>query len=263
MTDAEGGEDEPLWPVSQLLASLAAREGAVPERGFAVVSTTGAMNPPHRGHMQLLHQAKARLELEGFTVLAAWMSPSHDAYVQPKAKSLGTPGLSSDFRLEIAKRIAAGDELVAVGAWEAKQPGGWPDYPEVVVALQKALEQVDKLQDFPLTTFYACGTDHAGKCGLYRGLDVDATGVVVIPRTGETPRPESAQHLVFVAEPSAGDVAAISSTKIRTALAQGDFETVAACMSQDAARFLMRPTAAEFSRFEAEYQKIGITEAVA
>merc|ERR1712008_303170 len=97
-------------------------------------------NPPHRGHLQLLHQAKARLEAEGFTALAAWMSPSHDGYVQPKAKSLSTPGLSSEFRLEIARRIASGDDLVAVGAWEANQPGGWPDYPEVVIALQEVLE---------------------------------------------------------------------------------------------------------------------------
>merc|ERR1712008_458214 len=113
-------------------------------------------NPPHRGHLQLLHQAKARLEAEGFTVLAAWMSPSHDGYVQPKAKSLGTPGLSSDFRLETARRIAEGDGFVAVGAWEAKKPGRWPDFPDVVVALQEALEQVAPLNGIPVTTFYAC-----------------------------------------------------------------------------------------------------------
>lgn len=33
-----------------------------------VVLTTGAMNPPHKGHAQLLHQAKERLEAAGFQV---------------------------------------------------------------------------------------------------------------------------------------------------------------------------------------------------
>jgi len=253
-----------LWPVSTLLASLATCGGAPPDRGFAVVVTTGAMNPPHQGHLQMLHQAKARLEAEGFAVLAGWMSPSHDGYVQPKAKSLGTPGLSSDFRLAIAEQVVAADEFVAVGAWEAKYKGRWPDFPDVVVALQESLEQVDSLTDIPVTTFYACGTDHAEKCGLYSGLGADGgRGVVVVPRTGETPRQEKSENLVFVAAPAAGDVAAISSTKIRAAVAQGDFETVAACMSLGAARFLLRPTAANFSSFEADYKKIGVTGAMA
>lgn len=31
-----------------------------------VLLTTGAMNPPHRGHAQLLHQARERLEEAGY-----------------------------------------------------------------------------------------------------------------------------------------------------------------------------------------------------
>ena len=62
--------------------------------------------------------------------------------------------------------------------------------------------------------FYACGTDHAARCGLYDlgrfGADV---GVVVVPREGE--RPEAEREGVYVAEPAPGDVKAFSSTKIR------------------------------------------------
>ena len=48
------------------------------------------MNPPHRGHAQLLRQAKVRLEAAGYQVWAAWISPSHDGYVGPKAVSKRT-----------------------------------------------------------------------------------------------------------------------------------------------------------------------------
>ena len=39
------------------------------------------------GHVDMVVRAKASLESEyGFTVLAGWISPSHDTYVKPKCK---------------------------------------------------------------------------------------------------------------------------------------------------------------------------------
>eukprot|EP00443_Scrippsiella_acuminata_P111525 CAMPEP_0115747520 /NCGR_PEP_ID=MMETSP0272-20121206/93200_1 /TAXON_ID=71861 /ORGANISM="Scrippsiella trochoidea, Strain CCMP3099" /LENGTH=73 /DNA_ID=CAMNT_0003192505 /DNA_START=1 /DNA_END=219 /DNA_ORIENTATION=+ len=73
------------------------------------------MNPAHRGHVQLLHQAKARLEQAGYMVLAAFLSPTHDGYVQPKARRLGAVGLSGALRAELATRtIEPHDDLVEV-----------------------------------------------------------------------------------------------------------------------------------------------------
>merc|ERR1719401_1470795 len=115
------------------------------------------MNPVHRGHVQLLHQARARLEEQGFIVIGMWLSPSHDGYVQPKAKALQTVGLTSAFRLEVARCAVSEDQLVSIGAWEAQQPGKWPDFPEVTSALDAEmgkLHQQGLLKARP-TVFYA------------------------------------------------------------------------------------------------------------
>merc|ERR1719491_2062891 len=189
---AAGAEEVGQWPLRKFRAALAAREEAPrPKNGFAVLLTTGAMNPIHLGHVQLLHQARERLEQCGFGVVGAWASPSHDGYVLPKCKALNTLGLTSAFRVEIARRAVENDSLVAVGSWEAEFPGRWPDFPEVTEALQEELSQLpdaDKLigPGGRPQVFYACGTDHAEKCGLYRGMGPEMDcGVVVVPRGDE------------------------------------------------------------------------------
>ena len=69
---AELGEDAP-WPLHKLWVLTAGRAEAVapplaaaPSRGPAVVIISGGMNPMHRGHAALLHQAAARLEAVGY-----------------------------------------------------------------------------------------------------------------------------------------------------------------------------------------------------
>ena len=114
------------WPTSKFRPSNpAARE--------CILLSTGAMNPIHRGHVAMIHAAADRLRAAGYDVLRAYVSPSHDGYVQPKARGLSTLGLSAAFRLEVAQRAVADDPLVAVGAWEAQQPGHWPDFPQVCI----------------------------------------------------------------------------------------------------------------------------------
>ena len=77
---------EELWPLGPLELSVS----RAVEATACVLLTTGAMNPPHQGHAQLLRQAKLRLEAAGYQVWAAWISPSHDGYVGPKAVSKRT-----------------------------------------------------------------------------------------------------------------------------------------------------------------------------
>jgi len=257
------------WPLAKFRAALAqaASEGAKPPKGFAVVLTTGGLNPAHLGHVQLLHQARNRLEKVGYKVVGLWLSPSHDAYLQPKAKSLNTIGLSAGFRLEVSERAVAGDPLVAIGHWEAKQPGYWPDFPEVSEALQAHLAALPETELLlraggasRVQVFYACGTDHAAKCGLYRGLRPDAgIGIVVVPRQGEAARGENPGRMVYVAEPSEGDVASFSSTKVRAAIASSNFDQVASAMSPKAATFLLQPKLEEHSRFLDDFAKLGVT----
>eukprot|EP00913_Durusdinium_trenchii_P018749 g17619.t1 len=155
------------------------------------------MNPLHRGHAQLIHQAVDRLHKEGYDVVGAWLSPSHDGYVQPKALKMGTIGLSALFRLEAARRAVLEDELLSIGSWEAKKPGRWPDYPEVAMALQRKLRKVEKAWNLTqgFKVFYACGTDHATNQGLYRGFLTDrGFGVVIVPRLGEEAKKEQPER---------------------------------------------------------------------
>lgn len=225
----------------------------------AVILTTGGLNPPHLGHVALLHQAKVRLERAGYAVLGMWISPSHDSYLQPKARSLGTLGLSAAFRLEVARRAVEDDPLVAAGAWEVMQVGRWPDFPVVTAALQRELTSLSGAETAP-TVFYACGTDHAEKCCLYSKSMGPGRGVVVVPRSGEAAEPESAggEPLVYVAEPAPGEVAAISSTKVREAIARKDHGYVKRAISARAADFMLQPSPEELSRFSADFALLGV-----
>ena len=256
------------WPLAKLRERLAAAPAEAP---LAAVVTTGAMNPLHAGHAQMLHQAAARLQEDGFEVVGAWVSPSHDGYVQPKAWSLGTVGLSTAFRLKLADHATEDDRLVAVGAWEAQQPGDWPDYPLVAKALRERLHALAVLEDGALSrlrdarVFYVCGTDHAQKCGLYGGGLKHAAGVgtVVVPRAGDMPSDGAARAVAgwgpYIAQPAAGDVASFSSTRVRSAIAAKDADAVRTMLSASAARFLLQPTAEEHECYSADYEKLGVS----
>lgn len=267
------------WPRGKLRSAVeAARAGGEPPaRGYALLLTTGGMNPVHRGHVQLLHQARVRLETEGFAVVGTWLSPSHDLYLLPKAANMGTIGLSGEFRLELARRATAGDPVVEVGAWECAQRGDWPDFPVVCKALQLELGRAPELAGLPgrgegdegekpLTVFYACGTDHAVRCGLYRsGLshlnDANgAVGVVVVPRSGDTAEAEKPDRLVYKAEPAEGEVASFSSTKVREAIKKRDVEYLERALSPEAARILLHPDSEERRRFNDDYAKLACCE---
>jgi len=230
---------------------------------LCVVLTTGAMNPPHQGHAQLLRQARARLEALGHTVLGGWVSPSHDLYVGPKARRLGTVHLSADLRIYLARSLVQGDDFLSVGTWEARFPGFWPDFPEVAQTLQEHLRCLKDQPGIPpewvdadIKVFYACGTDHAKRCGLYGGFPNDI-GLVVVPRQGEVPEAEKKSQFVFVAEPSAGEVASFSSTKIRQALKREDADYVTRAISQEAAKLLLRPSPTEWIDFERDFRRLG------
>jgi len=273
--DDEDSEEEfekvlkDLWPLQKLearLADLNRTHGheSLAGRRLAVLLTTGAMNPPHLGHTGLLQQAATRLREAGFDVTAAWLSPSHDGYVQPKARKLGTIGLSSAFRLEAARRAVRNDSVLDVACWEAKKPGRWPDFPEVAVALQRKLRKMQKVwnlsNDFKV--FYACGTDHAATNGLFRGLLPErGLGVVVVPRAGDAVHPEAPDKSVFVAQSVKGEGATFSSTLVRSAFeAKQAGPVVKRSVSRDAADFLLRPTREEFLMFPDDFVKLGIAE---
>jgi len=247
------------WPVAKLQVALRRLEANRPHK-FAVILSTGAMNPVHLAHIQMLHKGRERLEEAGYTVVGAWISPSHDGYVQPKAKTMQTIGLSDKFRLEVARRVSLEDPLVSVGSWEAEKEGHWPDFPVVCKALAKDLRTSVESEMKCLSeveVFYVCGADHAVKCDILRGLDpCRGIGVVVVPRPGqdlpELPE-DSDEDLVFIAKPVDGDLTNLSSSKIRDALERLDLKFVKSAMGEVASRFLLDPNQHEFEHYAADF----------
>jgi len=268
--DRDEGE---LWP----MASLRARRQAFldrppwarPPRGFAVLLTTGALNPVHAGHVEMLRSAAQRLEEAGYGVLAAYLSPSHDAYVQSKAMHLNTVGLTGEFRAELVRRtvrgfgasessddsidslVSEGDGLVEFGGWEAAQPG-FVGYWVVSLELQSHLVE----EGIDARVFYACGTDMALRFHLGSGMRC-GIGLVVVPRAGDRPpREHRREDRVLVARPTPGEISMFSSTKIREAVGRRDEEYIRRTMAPPAAQLLLYPSPEEEERFEKDFSRL-------
>jgi flagellar biosynthesis GTPase FlhF len=250
-----------MWPMSKMYLNLAYKQSIqVKKQKYAVLLTTGAMNPVHKGHLSLIDQSKLRLHKAGYEVVGAWLSPSHDLYLQPKAKNLKTIGLSAPFRVELIKHTVAIDSLIDVGLWESslKLSGsdwGPSDYPFVCLSLKEQIEKEFDSKYGEITVFYTCGTDHAQKCGLYNGPHKWG-GVVVVPREGETIGKENPDLKVYVAEPSKGDIASYSSTLIREAIVENKEDIIKKMMTKNAVRFLIHPTSEEYTKFSYDFDKL-------
>jgi len=84
-----------------------------------VLITTGAFNPIHRMHVEMLEIAKKYLTNRfNYDVLAGLISPSHDLYVYGK---LGTDFIVSTHRLNMCKLAIEGSDWLEVDPWEATQ----------------------------------------------------------------------------------------------------------------------------------------------
>ena len=93
------------WPFAKLINNLVklieTEATQDPPLRLAVLVTTGALNPIHRGHVAAMEETKTFLEKErGMRVLAGWISPSHDLYVGPKMSSLRERAFSTPIRLK-------------------------------------------------------------------------------------------------------------------------------------------------------------------
>jgi len=254
------------WPLSKMtkMVEEVEKSGRVVPKGMAVILTTGAMNPIHLGHVQMLHQAQARLEKDGYAVVGAWLSPSHDMYVLPKADDKETFGLTAKYRIELASHAVSDDPLVSISDWEASQLEG-QKRTDVSKALQDYLRSQGAFKNLQrksghVRTFYVCGTDHAETTNIYNGLQkFRDLGAVVVPRTGDKLGKERPDKLVYVADASPGEVAALSSTKVRQAVETSDIDFVKKAVGEDATRFLLSPTAEEFDQYAGEYKKLGVS----
>lgn len=254
-------KDHELWPMDKMRKMLTFMESLKGKetKKYAVLLTTGAMNPVHKGHISLITQAKERIDADGYEVIGAWLSPSHDLYLQPKAKKLNTIGLSAPFRVEATRLSVLNNQLIDVGLWESslKLSGSdWSpsDYPKVCLALKEQIEKEFGSKYGKITVFYVCGSDHARNNQLYK-TQPEWGGVVVVPRAGEKTEKENPAIKVYVAKPSY-DTDDFSSTLIRKAIAENKQDIVKKMMPVHAARFLVDPTPKEYANFSDDFDKL-------
>jgi nicotinic acid mononucleotide adenylyltransferase len=247
------------WPGNKLMQRLP----LVPEdKLLAVVVAGGSMSPAHRSHVLMLWQAKERLEQAGYAVAAAWLLPVGESAANVEAKAAGAPELSASFRQRVAELSVCDDEFVSVSSWATSmQSPQAPSPSETVQALQEYLPEAFpcSLRRRQVHVFYAAGTDVAKKCGLYRGLAPQSyLGVVVVPREGEEPGLEKPHQMVYVADEISGESAAITSTKLRAAIREGDTVYAAQAMASAAGRFTLSPTSSERQAFQGDFQALGV-----
>ena len=105
------------WPLDSVAAELAKADPSSP---CAVVVSTGALNPPHRGHAAVLCAARDALVAAGYAVLGGFLSASHDLYVHPKAARAGVLAIPAAERSRLASLVLEGAGL-AWGEWTARR----------------------------------------------------------------------------------------------------------------------------------------------
>jgi len=245
------------WSSSHLrnMITMHSPHAAHSKKKLCVLLTTGAMNPVHRGHVAMLQRAKDALETKhGFLVAGGFLSPSHDLYVGPKSRrgvttkassSSGRPRVSfadAKERVAMCRLAVGGVEWMDVGTWEARQIGGWPDFPEVIDDLAGHVSsvniEVNGAGSREINVFYVCGTDHARHCG--RGFDRPDRGLVVVSRAGQPGRPTDAERLVFGTEMPSEYIQGISSTAAREACRSGDSNQLHEMLHRDVAAHIIR-----------------------
>jgi nicotinic acid mononucleotide adenylyltransferase len=73
------------------------------KRAPLVLFSTGCYNPPHAGHFHILQKAKTALEERGHTVIAGYVVPAHQSYINQKVTDC--PGQHAS--LSASRRLAA------------------------------------------------------------------------------------------------------------------------------------------------------------
>jgi len=111
---ARAGVEWMSVPLEKICRRLASGERG--DRPAVVLLTTGAFNPVHSGHVQLMESARAELEARGYFVAGGYLSPSHDSYVSTK---LGEQALSAVLRLDLCQAVTASSGWLMASGWEA------------------------------------------------------------------------------------------------------------------------------------------------
>ncbi|CAG8704424.1 18729_t:CDS:1 [Acaulospora morrowiae] len=170
-------------PIEKLLTNLSIVSSSSKITPVVLI-TTGSMNPIHIQHVEMFKIAKERLEmaLPDHKVVAGYISPSQDLYVQNK---LYEETITAEHRIEMVRLATQDSSWIDVDTWESKFPTiHFIDYFQVVRRLSEFLNDHEQIKrSLPdktkIKVMYLCGSDHVIRTGA-KGLD--EYGLVIIER---------------------------------------------------------------------------------
>eukprot|EP00760_Papus_ankaliazontas_P002607 PhM_4_TR1117/c0_g1_i1/m.25725/K06210/NMNAT; nicotinamide mononucleotide adenylyltransferase len=219
--------NQPSWDFSVVESALLHHELISSSDELTVLLTTGAMNPPHRGHVEMLERTARSIatNVPSVRVIAGFVSPSHMKYVQPKSQRLRTIYFPSEARVDLCSRMLAEHQLLRCGTWESHSSHNhWPDFPVVARSLLESLRAAFPQCADRLTVTYVCGADHFERCGLGAGMGTPGVNVAAVAREGckiniPRRRPTTTnKNRVFTVDEVNPEVSSLSSTSLRAVL---------------------------------------------
>lgn len=94
-------------PLIELLTTPFSKLNFSKHKKNKILLTTGSFGPFHEGHVNMMEQAKIKIESEGYHVAGGYISPSHDAYVRTK----------KNMKLDIYDRIHIIEKTIENSDW--------------------------------------------------------------------------------------------------------------------------------------------------
>ncbi|KAF3484330.1 uncharacterized protein GIQ15_03654 [Arthroderma uncinatum] len=153
----------PRWwtgPVDKVHSRLL-HMGNDASKELAVLVTTGAFNPIHKGHIQTMETAKRELEGRGIAVLGGYICPDHNGYLASKTRSGSENGtLSPAQRLYLCERAVAESEWLMVDRWSALYAPRAVNFTRVLDYIAQLLAQNVRTHR-PINVVYVFGGDNA------------------------------------------------------------------------------------------------------
>lgn len=134
-------------------------------RKYAVLLTTGAFSPMHKGHILFMEAAKKELEARGYVILGGYFSPSHNDYVRTKDGELIEPFLSK--RIDSCRLAVKNSDWLMIDPWESKHVAHPITYTMVYDRLLKYVKYC-----FPnfknVKIYFVVGSDNAAYARVFK-----------------------------------------------------------------------------------------------
>jgi len=161
-------------PLTKLVTNIARMPG---HATYAVLVTTGAFSPIHKGHIAMMEAAKKRLEDDGKIVVGGYIVPGHDTYVS--AKKNGEAAMDGALRVDLAQQAVAESQWLMIDPWAAQYASCELNFTTVLQRTEVYLKK--HIPRKKIEVFYVFGEDNGGfsKAFLFHGqaVCVDRDGV--------------------------------------------------------------------------------------